>query len=59
LVEEYKALFLAHVEATPPFELGKEAFACIGIFFSIMYLLKLIMALKRSVSPQPPKQFFQ
>jgi hypothetical protein len=59
LFEKYKANFLAHIEATPLFELAKEGFALLGIYFSIILLLKFIFALKRWARPNPPKQFFQ
>jgi len=51
--------FLAHVEATPPFELAKESFAIIGILYSIILLLKFILAVKRRVRTNPPKQITQ
>jgi len=59
LIDKYKALFLAHIETTPLFELTKEAFACLGVLFSLMILIKLIAALKSAVKPTPPKQYFQ
>jgi len=59
LIEKYKALFLAHIDSTPLFELGKEAFACLGILFSLIILINLISSLKNAVKPTPPKQFFQ
>ena len=59
LQAEGLANFLAHVEATPLFELAKEGFALLGIYFSIILLLKFIVALKRWARPNPPKQFYQ
>lgn len=53
------ANFLAHVDATPMFELGKEAFACIGVLYSVILLLKFIIAVKRRVRTNPPKQITQ
>jgi len=53
------ANLLAHVEATSLFELGKQAFAIIGVLYSVILLLKFIIAVKRRVRPNPPKQITQ
>jgi len=59
LFKNYEGKILAHIEVTPLFELAKEGFALVGVFFSVMYLLKFIIALKRWARPNPPKQFYQ
>ena len=53
------ANLLAHVESTSLFELVKESFSIIGVLYSVILLLKFIIAVKRRVRTNPPKQITQ